>query len=120
MLILFKLECLFPLFAQDTFLGVLDTSGKLNVYWSNQSWDKPAKERYLQPWKETYVFLMPDSVFTLDDLKFRFERYLPIRLYDNPLVAHLNILEGYYQGRVLRKGPWGDVIILPSMKSSCH
>ncbi len=112
MMILFALECQNRFLAEDTFLGVLDTSGKLSIYWSGHNWDKPVEEKYLQPWKEIYLFVMPDSVFAIDDLKFCFKPCLPTRLYDNPLVAHLNILEQHYQSRVIRKGPWGTAEIL--------
>lgn len=115
MLILFELECLFPLFAKDTFLAVLDTSGKLSIYWSNQNWDKPREEKYLQPWKEVHVFVMPDSTFTVDSdefLRFRFKiDGMRLRLYDNPLVEHLKIIEGHYPGRVTRRGTWGEAYI---------
>jgi len=118
-LILFELECLFPLFQKDTFLGVLDTSGKLGIYWSEQDWDKPVEEKYRVPWKEIYLFIIPDSIFTVHDgdpLRFHFKPSVATRHYDNNLVEKLNILEGYYPGRVRRKGPWGEAFILGDEK----
>ena len=112
MLILFDLECQNKFFAEDHFLAVLDTSGKLSVYWSHQDQNKAVEQKYLQPWKEVYLFVLPDVIFAIGDLKFRFIPYLPSRLYDNPLVAHLKIFEQHYRGRVIRKDPWGEAQIL--------
>jgi hypothetical protein len=114
MLLLFELECLFDLFAEDKFIATLDTSGKLSIYWSNQEWEKPVGERYFCAWKEVFLFVIPDSVFAVDDiLKFRFKSSTAVRLYDNPLVSRLNILEQHYPSRVVRRGTWGEAIILP-------
>jgi len=67
-------------FAEDHFLAVLDTSGKLSVYWSDQDQNKAVEQKYLQPWKEVYLFVLPDVIFAIGDLKFRFIPYLPSRL----------------------------------------
>ena len=113
MLILFDLECQNRFFAKDRFFAVLDTSGKLSVYWSEQDQNKPTEQKFLQPWAEVYLFVMPDTMFAIGDLEFCFKPYLPSRLYDNPLIAHLNILEEHYRGRVERKGTCGEAHIFP-------